>query len=427
MYKNNAVGNVVAETGRDLVLVTTTRLSDLSMTLKGEVRRSPEQSAWQPIHSEERKICTTRFFAEGVGLWRDDGLMLSPIVEREHTLLHERGLREEGRFDLEFSADHALNCKIGGYPCIRHNQVRDLLASLMKEVCTDVRTEPELQPLTGEVFNRATTITTDEARLDIEARGFWECRQECTMFDVRVFNPCADSCRHAPLSALYRRQEQLKRNAYEERVRQVEKASFVPLVFTTSGSASPAATVVLKKLAARLDEARDLSYSTVMGWLRCWLSFCLLRCAVMCFRSSRSRRTTALDNAPNLACSAARVNFAAWVCLFHFVRSTSCLDCLPSFLLSLRLVPLFCFVIFFIYCLLFVSLFICYWSRVQHPAVKHQRPPAKTTNSNCCDRAVAQVKLSSTYPNNPGERTCTASTEQNIEKRNQINKKHYWK
>ena len=92
-----------------------------------------------------------------------------------------------------FSADNALNCKIGGYPCIRHNQVRDLLASLMKEVCTDVRTEPELQPLTGEVFNRATMITTDEARLDIEARGFWECRQECTMFDVRVFNPGADS------------------------------------------------------------------------------------------------------------------------------------------------------------------------------------------------------------------------------------------
>ena len=27
-----------------------------------------------------------------------------------------------------------------------------------------------------------------------------------------------------------------------------------------------------------------------------------------------------------------------------------------------------------------------------HPAVKHQRPGAKTTNSNCCDRAAAQVK-----------------------------------
>ena len=30
-FKDNAVGNVVAETGRDLVFMTTARLSDLSM------------------------------------------------------------------------------------------------------------------------------------------------------------------------------------------------------------------------------------------------------------------------------------------------------------------------------------------------------------------------------------------------------------
>ena len=47
MYKDNAVGNMVA--GRELVFRTTARLSDLSMPLKGEVRRSPEQSARQPI------------------------------------------------------------------------------------------------------------------------------------------------------------------------------------------------------------------------------------------------------------------------------------------------------------------------------------------------------------------------------------------
>ena len=49
MYKDNAVRNVVAETRRDLVFMTTARLSYLSMPLKGEVRRSPEQSARQPI------------------------------------------------------------------------------------------------------------------------------------------------------------------------------------------------------------------------------------------------------------------------------------------------------------------------------------------------------------------------------------------
>ena len=39
------------------------------------------------------------------------------------------------------------------------------------------------------------------------------------------------------------------------------------------------------------------------------------------------------------------------------------------------------------------------------PAVKHQRPAAKTTNGDCCARAAAQV--SSTYPNNQSERTAS--------------------
>ena len=68
---------MVAETGRDLVVVfgTTARLSDLSMPLTGEVRRSPEPSARPSAaaDSEERQICTTCFsankqFAESVGL-----------------------------------------------------------------------------------------------------------------------------------------------------------------------------------------------------------------------------------------------------------------------------------------------------------------------------------------------------------------------
>ena len=56
MYKDNAVGNVVAETGRDLVFIITARLSDLSMPLKGEVRRSPEQSARQQLASSGKFV-----------------------------------------------------------------------------------------------------------------------------------------------------------------------------------------------------------------------------------------------------------------------------------------------------------------------------------------------------------------------------------
>ena len=56
-----------------------------------------------------------------------------------------------------FTPSHALHCPSGGYPTIRHNQVRDFLAPLMGEFCTDVKLEPTLQPLSGETFTRKTT------------------------------------------------------------------------------------------------------------------------------------------------------------------------------------------------------------------------------------------------------------------------------
>ena len=74
MYKDKAVGNVVAEMGRDLVFMTTARLSDLSMPLKGEVRRST-WTVCTAADCEERQICTTCLFAESIGLWKVDGLV----------------------------------------------------------------------------------------------------------------------------------------------------------------------------------------------------------------------------------------------------------------------------------------------------------------------------------------------------------------
>ena len=68
MYKDNAVGNVVAETGRDFVFGTTARLSDLSMPLTGEARREPSAMPSAAADSQERQICTSCFFAESVGL-----------------------------------------------------------------------------------------------------------------------------------------------------------------------------------------------------------------------------------------------------------------------------------------------------------------------------------------------------------------------
>ena len=53
--------------------------------------------------------------------------------------------------------------------------------------------------------------------------------------DVRVFNPYAPSNRHANLQLVYRKHEQIKKHAYEQRIREVEHATFSTLVVSATG------------------------------------------------------------------------------------------------------------------------------------------------------------------------------------------------
>ena len=84
----------------------------------------------------------------------------------------------------KFSVEHALSCPKGGFPSLRHNEIRDLTANLLTEVCSDVCIEPELQPLTGEVLTGATSNVQDGARLDIAINTFWEGQSERTFLEV---------------------------------------------------------------------------------------------------------------------------------------------------------------------------------------------------------------------------------------------------
>lgn len=69
-----------------------------------------------------------------------------------------------------FSVEHALSCPRGGFPSIRHNEIRDITASLMNEVCHAVGTEPCLQPVNGEQLHHRTANREEGARLDIVAQ-----------------------------------------------------------------------------------------------------------------------------------------------------------------------------------------------------------------------------------------------------------------
>ena len=155
-------------------------------------------------------------------------------------------------------------------------------------MCHNVGSEPILQPVTGEQLLHRTANREDGARLDIVAESFWGRDRQRAFFDVRVFNPFAQSYRNTSLPQCYRQNELEKKRAYDERVREIEHGSFSPLVFSTTGGMGTTATVIYKRLASLIADKQNKPYSRTVHWLRCRLSFSLLRSAIMCLRESRS-------------------------------------------------------------------------------------------------------------------------------------------
>ena len=187
----------------------------------------------------------------------------------------------------KFDVDHALICRTGGFTIQRHNELRDLTASVLTDVCHNVSTEPPPQPLGGE----------------LSARGFWNRGQDA-FFDVRVFNPNASSYRIQDISNLFSKHESEKKREYNQRVLEVENNVFTPLVFSTSGGMSKECTVFYKRLVNLPSKKKNEPYSVIMGWLRCRLNFALLRSSILCVRGSRSSKQHPIPELGNITLKA---------------------------------------------------------------------------------------------------------------------------
>ena len=114
-----------------------------------------------------------------------------------------------------FSIDHALTCKRGGIPILRHNAIRNMTAKLLSKVCHSVATQPPLQPLTGKTFTYRSAILGAEACLDIKIRGFWNLAQDA-YFDVRVFHPNAPSYRSKDVTTTCKQHKSAKKREYNQ-------------------------------------------------------------------------------------------------------------------------------------------------------------------------------------------------------------------
>ena len=205
-------------------------------------------------------------------------------------------------------ASHAMIFMRGEYIIQRHNEIRDLEAEILQEVCTDVEIEPVLQEVTGEVLPRGANKAPD-ARPDIRARGF-SAREQSAFFDVRVCHPNADSYKNLTPEQIYKLHENEKRRLYSSRVLEVEQGTFTLLFFNTTGGMSDECQ---RRLAELLAVKKQESYASVIAWIRTRVSFAILRSALVCLRGSGCRRRTT----PNL--QETDLELEVWVACRYFI------------------------------------------------------------------------------------------------------------
>ena len=131
-----------------------------------------------------------------------------------------------------FSVEHAFSCPKGGLPSIWHNGIRDLTATLLTKVFSQVTTEPELQPVSQEDFSLSTANLQDGAKLDIAVNRFWGGRSECVFVDVCIFSQYAPSNPASSLPICYKRSMKTRRREYMDK--RFEKLNMLHLLLWLS-------------------------------------------------------------------------------------------------------------------------------------------------------------------------------------------------
>ena len=109
--------------------------------------------------------------------------------------------------------------------------------------------------------------------------------------DVRFTHPNAPSNRNRKLKPLLKTHENRKKVEYNERVLQVEHASFTPLIFATNGAMGEEAERYHAILAEKMSEKLNCTYADTMNYIRKKLSFTILKTALIALDTGRNSNT----------------------------------------------------------------------------------------------------------------------------------------
>ena len=143
--------------------------------------------------------------------------------------------------------------------------------------------EPELLP----IYNPDGS-ETEKARLDVSAVGIWSSFEK-TFLDVRVMHPNSPSYEDKTPDQIYKQHEREKKRKYNDRILNVDKGSFSPLIFSTTGGMGPECTKFHKRIAELISRKRGEEYSDVVNHIRTRIRFSLLKSVLIAVRGQRGR------------------------------------------------------------------------------------------------------------------------------------------
>ena len=107
------------------------------------------------------------------------------------------------------------------------------------------------------------TNKAPDVQLDIRAPGFW-AKEQFAFFDVMVCHPNTDSYKNLTPEQIYKLHENDKKRLYSSRVLEVERGTFTPLVFTTTGGMSDECQRYHSRLAELLAVKKQENYASTI-------------------------------------------------------------------------------------------------------------------------------------------------------------------
>ncbi|CAB0014003.1 unnamed protein product [Nesidiocoris tenuis] len=125
---------------------------------------------------------------------------------------------------MEMDLNHALNCKKGGLVKQGHDQIRDIIAGLARQVYRGVMVEPIM---------REGSATEPGLLADIRIHGVWD-RERASFYDVRVINADAASYSTRDWISTANEAAKAKHRKYDTAAEDLH-GSFIPLITSCEG------------------------------------------------------------------------------------------------------------------------------------------------------------------------------------------------